>query len=123
MRKYSTGMSRTGAHLKLHLKELPVRNLRLDVGDLAMLRDFLKITVVNFDTAGREDVVIEVDTADREEEVVDGAVVLGADGTIEEVDTADLGEISRKAGRAEDTETEVVATGVTFSEESTGSND
>ena len=48
---------------------------------------------------------------------------MGADRTIEEVDTADFGDISRKAGVGEDVEAEVVAAGVTFSEESTGRTD
>ena len=48
---------------------------------------------------------------------------MGADGTLEEVDAADLGDISRMADVGEDSETEVVTAGVTFSEESIGSND
>ena len=196
MRKYSAGMSRTGAHLRLQLEEFPavmVCDLRLDVSGLTVLRDFLEITAVHsgkvvlpvidveavvvdrvavntsdheevvaeVDTADREEVVVEVDTAglerevavvdtaDREEVVVgevdtayreeiigedtadreeivamfDGAVALGADQTFEEVDTADFGDISRMAGVGEDVEAEVVAAGVTFSEESTGSSD
>ena len=185
MRKYSAGMSRTGAHLRLHLEEfhaVMVCDLRLDVSGLTALRDFLEITVVHrgevvlpvidveavvvdrvavntsdreevvvevdtaglerevavVDTADREEVVVrEVDTADREEiigeedtadreEIVamfDGAVALGADRTFEEVDTADVGDISRMAGVGEDAEAEVVAAGVTFSEESSGSSD
>ena len=101
MRKYSAGMSRTGAHLRLHLEEFPavmVCDLRLDVSGLTVLRDFLEITVVHsgevvlpvidveavvvdrvaVNTSDREEVVAEVDTADREEVVV-------------EVDTAGLG--------------------------------
>ena len=197
MRKYSAGMSRTGAHLRLHLEEFPavmVCDLRLDVSGLTVLRDFLEITVVHsgevvlpvidveavvvdrvaVNTSDREEVVAEVDTADREEVVVDvdtaglerevavvdtadreevvvgevdtadrveiigeedtadreeivamfnGAVALGADRTFEEVDTADFGDISRMAGVGEDVEAGVVAAGVTFSEESTGSSD
>ena len=53
----------------------------------------------------------------------DGAVALGADRTLEEVDTADSGDISRMAGVGEDVEAEVVAAGVRFSEESSGSSD
>ena len=78
--------------------------------------------VGEFDTADREETVAMFDTADREE-VKDGAVALGADRTLEEVDTADYGDISRMAGVGEDVEAEVVAAGVTFSEESTGSSD
>ena len=74
------------------------------------------------DTADREEIVAMFDTADREE-VKDGAVALGADRTLEEVDTADFGDISRMAGVGEDVEAEVVAAGITFSEESTGSSD
>ena len=185
VRKYSAGMSRTGAHLRLHLEEFPavmVCDLRLDVSGLTVLRDFLEITVVHsgevvllvidveavvvdrvavdtsdreevvveidtaglereaavvdtadreevvvgeVDTAGREEIIGEVNTADREEIVAmfDGAVALGADRTLEELDTADFGDISRMAGVGEDVEAEVVAAGVTFSEESTGSSD
>ena len=50
MRKYSAGMSRTGAHLRLQLEEFPavmVCDLRLDVSGLTVLRDFLEITVVH----------------------------------------------------------------------------
>ena len=194
MRKYSAGMSRTGAHLRLQLEEFSafmVCDLRLDVSGLTVLRDFLEITVVHsgevvlpvidveavvvdrvaVDTSDREEIVAEVDTADHEEVVVevytaglerevavvdtadreevvvgevdtadleeiigevdtadreeivamfDGAVALGADRTLEEVD---FGDISRMAGVGEDVEAEVVAAGVTYSEESTGSSD
>ena len=96
----------------------------------------LEREVAVVDTADREEVVLgEVDTADRveiigEEDTVDreeivamfnGAVALGADRTFEEEDTADFGDI-RMAGVG-DVEAEVVAAGVTFSEESTGSSD
>ena len=40
VRKYSAGMSRTGAHLRLHLEEFPavmVCDLRLDVSGLTVL--------------------------------------------------------------------------------------
>ena len=50
MRKCSAGMSRTGAHIRLHLDELPtvvVCDLRLDVSGLIVLRNFLKNTVVH----------------------------------------------------------------------------
>ena len=120
MRNYSTCMSRTIAHIRLHIDELPaftVCDLRVDVGGLFVLRDFLENTVVysckvvlpvvdieakivggvafeldgivdvKVDTADREEVVAEVDTADLEE-VVDRAVVLGADGSLEEVNTS-----------------------------------
>ena len=74
------------------------------------------------DTADREEIVAMFDTAVREE-VKDGEVVLGADRTLAEVDTADLGDISHMAGVGEEVEAEVVAADVTFSEESTGSSD
>ena len=88
-----------------------------------------EVVVGEVDTADREEIIGEVDTADCEEIVAmfDGAVALGADRTLEEVDTADFGDISRMAGVGEDVEAEVeaevVAAGVTFSEESTGSSD
>ena len=185
MRKYSAGMSRTGANLRLHMEEFPavmVCDLRLDVSGLTVLRNFLEITVVHsgevvlpvidveavvvdrvaVDTSDREEVVVEVDTADLEREVAvvdtadreevvvgevdtadreeiigevdtadreeivamfDGAVALGADRTLEEVEMADFGDISRMAGVGEDVEAEFVAAGVTFSKESTGSSD
>ena len=190
VRKYSAGMSRTGAHLRLHLEEflaVMVCDLRLDVSGLTVLQDFLEITVVHsgevvlpvidveavvvdrvaVNTSDREEVVAEVDTADHEvvvevdtaglerevavvdtadrEEVVVGEVdtadrveiigeedtadreeivaMFNGDRTFEEVDTADFGDISRMAGVGEDVEAEVVAAGVTFSEESTGSSD
>ena len=84
-----------------------------------------EVVVGEVDTADREEIIGEVDTAYREETVAmsDGAVALGADRTLEEVDTADFGDISRVAGVGEDVEAEVVAAGVTFSEESTGSSD
>ena len=77
-----------------------------------------EVVVGKVDTADREEIIGEVDTADREETVamLDGAVALGADRTLEEVDTADFGDISRMAGVGEDVEAEVVAAGVTFSE-------
>ena len=62
------------------------------------------------------------DTTDGDE-VKDGAVAFGADRTLEEVGTADFGDISRMAGVGEDVEAEVVAADVKFSEESTGSSD
>ena len=43
-------MSRTRAHLRLHLEELPavmVCDLRLDVGGLTVLQDFMEMTVVH----------------------------------------------------------------------------
>ena len=78
MRNYSGGISRTGAHLRLHLLELPavmVCDLRLDVSGLTVLRDFLEITVVQSDEVvlpmiDVEAVVVDrvaVDTSDREE--------------------------------------------------------
>ena len=84
-----------------------------------------EVVVGEVDTADREEIIGEVDTAYREETVAmsDGAVALGADRTLEEVDTADFGDISRVAGVGEDVEAEVVAAGVTFSEESTCSSD
>ena len=115
MRKYSAGMSRTGAHLRLHLEEFPpvmVCDLRLDVSGLTVLRDFMEITVVHsgevvlpviyveavvvdrvaVNTSDREEVVAEVDTADREE------VVVEVDTAGLERETADFGDISRMAG-------------------------
>ena len=49
MRNYSTCMSRTIAHIRLHIDELSaftVCDLRVDVGGLFVLRDFLENTVV-----------------------------------------------------------------------------
>ena len=104
MRMCSACMSRTGVHIRLHLEELPtfmVCDLRLDVGGLRVLRNFLENTVVHsgkvvlptvdvevvvfggvevelveivhvkVDRADREEVVAEVDTADREELVAE----------------------------------------------------
>ncbi|KAI0212252.1 hypothetical protein LSAT2_002833 [Lamellibrachia satsuma] len=84
-----------------------------------------EVVVGEVDTADRVEIIGEEDTADREEIVAmfDGAVALGADRTFEEVDTADFGDISRMAGFGKDVEAEVIAAGVTFSEESTGSSD
>ena len=78
--------------------------------------------VADVDTADRVEMAAEVDTSDREE-VLDGTLVLGADGTLEEVGTAYLGDISRIAGVGKNAETEVFAAGVTFNGESTGSCD
>ena len=117
MRKYSAGVSRTGAHLRLHLEELRavmVCDLRLDVSGLTVLRDFLEITVVRsvdvvlpvidveavavdrvaVDTSDREEVVAEVDTADREE-VVAEVDTADREEVVVEVDTAGLeGEVA-----------------------------
>ena len=113
MRKYSAGMSRTGAHLRLHLEEFPaVCDLRLDVSGLTVLQDFLEITVVHsgevvlpmiyveavvvdrvaVDTSDIEEVVVEVDTAGLERDV---AVVDTSDReeVVAEVDTADREEV------------------------------
>ena len=111
VRKYSAGMSRTGAHLRLHLEEFPavmVCDLRLDVSGLTVLRHFLEITVVHsgdvvlpvidleavvvdrvaVDTADREEVVVEVDTAGLEGVVVE-VDTAGLEGVVAVVDTAD----------------------------------
>ena len=110
VRKYSAGMSRTGAHLRLHLEEFPaVCDLRLDVSGLTVLQDYLEITVVHsgevvlpmidveavvvdrvaVDTSDIEEVVVEVDTAGLERDV---AVVDTSDReeVVVEVDTAGL---------------------------------
>ena len=82
MRKYSAGVSRTGAHLRLHLEEFPavmVCDLRLDASGLTVLRDFLEITVVHsgevvLPVIDVEAVVVDrvtVNTSDREEVVAD----------------------------------------------------
>ena len=115
VRKYSAGMSRTGAHLRLHMEEFPavmVCDLRLDVSGLTVLRDFLEITVVHsgevvlpvivveavvvdrvaVNTSDREEVVAEVDTADREEVVVE-VDTAGLEREVAVVDTADREEV------------------------------
>ena len=115
MRKYSAGMSRTGAHLRLQLEEFSafmVCDLRLDVSGLIVLRDFLEITVVHsgevvlpvidveavvvdrvaVDTSDREEIVAEVDTADHEEVVVE-VDTAGLEREVAVVDTADREEV------------------------------
>ena len=115
MRKYSAGMSRIGAHLRLHLEEFPavmVCDLRVDVSGLTVLRDFLVITVVRsvdvvlpvidvetvavdrvaVDTSDREEIVAEVDTADREEVVVE-VDTAGLEGEVAVIDTSDREEV------------------------------
>ena len=115
MRKYSAGMSRTVAHLRLRLEEFPavmVCDLRLDFSGLTVLRDFLEITVVHsgevvlpvidveavvvdrvaVNTSDREEVVAGVDTADREEVVVE-VDTAGLEREVAVVDTADREEV------------------------------
>ena len=120
MKKYSAGMSRIGAHLRLPLEELPAVmacDVRLYVGGLTVLRDFLEINVVQcgkvvlpvvnveavvvgkvavelveivdvkVDTADREEVFAEVDTMDHE--VVADIDTADREEVVAEVDTAD----------------------------------
>ena len=81
----SAGMSRTGAHIRLHLHEFPtlvVCDIRLNVGCLRVLRNFLKNTVVHSGKAVLPMLDVEV--------VVFGGVEVELFGIVDvKVDTTD----------------------------------
>ena len=113
VRKYCAGMSRTGAHLRLHLEELHadmVCDLRLDFSGLKVLRDFLEITAVHSDKVVLPEIDVEaivvdrvavelveivgvgVDTSDREEVVAEVYTAV-CEEVVAEIDTAGFEEV------------------------------